>query len=277
VSNQFRREAILECLERQDSLSYREIAERFHTSSKTARRDVEELCRRGSVIKINGGVRRAERSSTLFETPLASRLMIQRAEKRALAECALRLIAPGQTVYLDGGTSCVELARCLADRAAHVTFISNSALICLELGRSSQNTIISIGGQYCADNFCFIGPIAEDIAHRFYVDIAIFSTKGFIPREGTYESFEPMFRIKQIFAGQCRQAVVLADHTKFGQRALCKVLGISQIHTVITDALTPIEHRDALLQAGRQVFTAPLEVPHHRSNSSSIGDIDHAA
>ncbi|MBN2578832.1 MAG: DeoR/GlpR transcriptional regulator [Pirellulales bacterium] len=253
-----RRDAILECLEHQESFSYHELAEKFQTSSMTIRRDVENLCNRGLAVKTTGGVRRGDQSSLLYEPPFASRLMNQRAEKRSIAQCALSLILPGQTIYLDAGTSCLEFARCLEKNSSNITVVSNSVLVCMELGRNRTHRVIGIGGQYTPDNLCFVGPTTEESARRFFVDIAFLSTKGILVHEGTFEPYEPMFLIKKIFAGQCRQVVVLADHTKFGQRSLCKVLDISEIHTVITDELTPVAERNLLEKHGRKVLVAPI-------------------
>jgi DeoR/GlpR family transcriptional regulator of sugar metabolism len=254
MDSESRREAIVDQLAHGGILSYQELAGIFQKSSMTIRRDVEELCRRGVAIKTLGGVRGADRSVSLYETPLASRLASQRAEKRAIARCAAGLLVPGQTIFLDGGTTCIELAKYLAIHGVDMTILSNSALVCMELGRSRQNKIVGIGGQYEPTNLCFVGPTAEDFAHRFFVDVAFFSTKGFLPEEGTFESFEPTFRIKQIVVGQCSQAVLLADHTKFGERSLCKVLDIGQIHTVVTDELTPAGQRAELERRQRRVL-----------------------
>jgi DeoR family transcriptional regulator, fructose operon transcriptional repressor len=258
VRAEIRQKAIVDCFEQREELSYRELAEMFNTSSMTIRRDVEELCRRGVAAKTIGGVRQVDRSSFLSESPLASRLAKQKAEKRAIARCAVGLIEPGQTIYLDGGTSSVELARRVASHCKNVTIVTNSALICMELGRSRQNSIIGIGGQYEPSNLCFVGPSTEDSARQYFVDLAFFSTKGLLAEEGTFESFEPTYRVKQIIARQCREVAVLADHTKFGERALCKVLDISQINTVVTDDRTPIEQRTALELGGRRVLVASL-------------------
>jgi DeoR/GlpR family transcriptional regulator of sugar metabolism len=251
-----RQKAIIECFEQHEVMSYRELAEMFQASSMTIRRDVDELCRQGLVAKTIGGVRQLDRSSILSESPLASRLAKQRSEKRAIARSCIELIKPGQTIYLDGGTSSVELARKVSTLCNNITIVTNSALVCMELGRSRQNTIIGMGGQYEPSNLCFVGPTTEDFARRFYVDIAFFSTKGILPDEGMFESFEPTYRIKQIIAQQCNQVVVMADHTKFGERALCKVLDISQINIIVTDEKTPLEQQLALQKDGRQVLVA---------------------
>jgi DeoR/GlpR family transcriptional regulator of sugar metabolism len=245
-------------------MSYHELAKMFQTSSMTIRRDVEELCRQGLAAKTIGGVRQLDRSSILSESPLASRLATQKTEKRAIARRCIELIEPGQTIYLDGGTSSIELARQVAAQCKNITIVTNSALICMELGRSRQNTIIGMGGQFEPSNLCFVGPTTEDFARRYFVDAAFFSTKGILPEEGIFESFEPTYRIKQIVSQQCHRVVVMADHTKFGERALCKVLDISRINTVVTDEKTPLDQRDALQQSGRQVLVAPLAVSEHQ-------------
>ena len=100
-----------------------------------------------------------------------------------------------------------------------------------------------------------VGPAAEESARRFFVDVAFLSTKGFLPEEGTFESAMATFRIKQIIAEQAGRVCLLVDHSKFGRRALCKVLDVAQIDEVITDAEAPADARAAL--AARSALVAP--------------------
>ena len=64
--------------------------------------------------------------------------------------------------------------------------------------------------------------------------------------------------IKQNVVGQCSQAILLADHTKFGERSLYKVLDIEQIHTVVTDELTPAGQLAELEQRHRRVLVVAV-------------------
>lgn len=235
-------QAILGRLDEAGECSYGELTDHLGVSTMTVRRRVAELAKTGAVIKTPGGVRSAATLSTLYETAIESRLKKNRQQKRAIASAAAKLIAGDETVFIDGSTTCLELARKLADHSG-LTVVTNSALMCLELGRSGKCRVIAVGGQYDPMSLSYGGPTAEDIAKRFFPDIAFFSTKGFIPEEGTFESSEPTLRIKQIVAAQCRKVVLLVDHTKFGERGLCKVLDTSQIHQVVTDAGAP---QDAL-------------------------------
>lgn len=256
VSPEDRLQLILDRLEKQGGCTYEELAGQFQVSTMTIRRDLYPLVEKGVVIKTVGGVQRAHAPSYLYETAVYSRLAAQRAEKRSIAKEAMKLITSQTTIFVDGSTTCLELARCMAKETKGLTIITNSALACMELGKSGDNTIVGIGGQYDTNSLCFVGPQAEDVVRKLYVDIAFVGTKAFQPDEGTFESSIPTFRIKQIVAEQCARLVLLADHTKMGQRALSKVLDISQIHTVVTDDLVRPEDMETLRSSVPEVVVA---------------------
>lgn len=251
-----RLQLILDRLEKQAVCTYEELAEHFHVSTMTIRRDLYPLVEKGVLIKTVGGVQRAHAPSYLYETAVYSRLAAQRAEKRAIAVAALKLITSQTTIFIDGSTTCLELARYIAKESKGLTIITNSALACMELGKSGDNTIVGIGGQYDNNSLCFVGPQAEDVVKNLFVDLAFVGTKAFLPAEGTFESSIPTFRIKQIVAAHCAKMVLLADHSKLGQRALSKVLDISQIHTVVTDDLARPEDFALLPKPGPNVIVA---------------------
>jgi DeoR/GlpR family transcriptional regulator of sugar metabolism len=251
-----RRQFIFDRLEQGGACSYEEMAESLGVSTMTIRRDLEKPILQGTVIKTIGGVQRAHAPSYLYETALHSRLAVHRDEKRAIARRALELVKPHSTLFVDGSTTCLELARLLAREKRGLTIVTNSALACVELGKSSENTIVGIGGHYDANSLSYVGPQAEDWAKTLFVDIAFVSTKAFLPSKGTFESSPPTFRIKQIIARQCVKLALLVDHSKFGQRALSKVLDVGQIHAVVTDDRVRRADLAALAKAGVTVFVA---------------------
>ncbi|MDB6167298.1 MAG: DeoR family transcriptional regulator [Verrucomicrobia bacterium] len=251
-----RRQLILDRLEQAGACSYDELALAGRVSTMTVRRDLEEMIRQGRAIKTIGGVQRAHAPSYLYETDLHSRLGVQREAKRAIARTALDLVRGRPTLFLDGSTTCLELARLLAAGRKGLTVVTNSVLVCMELGKGGDNTVAGIGGHYDANSLCFVGPQAEDWAKTLFVDMAFVSTKGFIPAKGTFESSLPNFRIKQIIARQCVELVLLVDHSKFGQRALSKVLEPDQIHTVVTDDKVRRADLNTLEKAGCKVHVA---------------------
>ncbi len=261
---------ILDVLDRQGTASYEALAELLQVSTMTVRRACEELARLGKIIKTIGGIQQAHAPAYLYENTVRERIATNRAEKRAIAAKAFDLIPNNQTIFIDGGTTNLALAKLIADRRAGLTILTNSALTCLELSKG-QNTIIGIGGEYDPVTLSFVGPQAEEMAKSFFVDQAFLTTKGFIPADGTYESAVATFRIKQIVAERAVETVLLVDHTKFGHRALSKVLDISQIQQVVTDEGTPKSDLASLGRAGIDVKVAALaevESPQHAAQAN---------
>lgn len=252
-----RRQFVQDRLEQAGACTYEELAAALGVSTMTVRRDLEGLVAQGRAIRTVGGVQRAHAPSYLYETELHARLGVQREAKRAIARAALDLIQGHPTVFLDGSTTCLELARLLAKERRGLTIVTNSVLACLELGQGGDHSIAGLGGHYDPPSLCYVGPQAEDWAKTLFVDLAFVSTKGFVPGRGTFESSLPNFRVKQIIARQCVELVLLVDHTKFGQRALSKVLDISQIHRVVTDRAPRRADQAALEKAGCKVLVAP--------------------
>jgi DeoR/GlpR family transcriptional regulator of sugar metabolism len=237
--NQYQRQnAILEHLDAAGACSYQDLARLLRVSEMTIRRDVDKLVRRGGVIKTLGGVQTARGPKHFYESAVQQRLAVHQLEKEQIAREAVQQVKPQQTIFLDGSTTCLVLARALAKRLRGLTVVTHSALVCLEFGRTTDSTILCLGGQFDPSSACCVGPTTEEGARRFFPDTAFLSTKGFLPEEGTFESAIATFRIKQIIAEQAARVVLLVDHSKFGQRALCKVLDIGQIDEVITDAGT---------------------------------------
>ena len=230
-----RHQAIVQLIEDQGVCSYQELEKHLNVSNMTIRRDVDQLAANKSVIKTLGGIQKANAPENFYESSLISRLSVNKKEKRAITQEAMKLIEPGQSIYLDGSSTSIELAKRLALEACDVTIVTNSLLVYTELTKGKNNIINCIGGQHDPVSFCLTGPRTEDEARRYHIDMAFLSTKGFPPDHGMFESSAPTYRIKQIMAQQSSKVVLMVDHTKFNQRALFNVLSVEQIDTVITD------------------------------------------
>lgn len=259
MSPEERQKTIYDHLTHRGACTYEELAEKLEVSCMTVRRDVDKMAAKGKVIKTIGGVQNSTAPSEFYEYDLKSRLSKNIKEKQAIAKRALDYIQKAKTIFLDGSTTCIELAKLLGSTTENLTIITNSLITCRELGRNKNNTIVLIGGRYDPQSYCFTGTDSENQVKQFYVDKVFVSTRGFLPQEGTYEALIGLFRIKQIMASRSDEVILLVDHSKFNQRALCKVFDISQIHTVITDSQAPQESIKMLEKAGRTILVASME------------------
>ncbi len=254
-----RDQQILDYLEEKGVCTYKVLQELLGVSSMTVRRDVYRLAEKDQIIRIIGGAQqRSTASQFLQEASILARARLNRAEKKAIAKQAMaKIVKPEQTLFIDGSSTCIELARLIAASEFAITVITHSALIALKLSHSTKITVICLGGEYDAKSGCFGGRLTEENIRGYFVDVAFVSTKAFIPDEGAFESVIATLRVKQLVAEHCGKLVLLADHTKFGQRALCKVVGKDSIHVVITDSKAPPAAIKSLRENGCEVIVAP--------------------
>jgi DeoR/GlpR family transcriptional regulator of sugar metabolism len=122
-----RLDSIVEMLKINTSASIEEIAETFHVSQMTVRRDLQKLAEAGQVIRIPGGARiehwrGAERS--FFE-----RLQKMSHAKRSIGAAAATLVRDGESVVLDSGTTTLYVARELRARRNVVVFTFSLAVL----------------------------------------------------------------------------------------------------------------------------------------------------
>ena len=104
-----RRREITESLRSSGSVTVAEVETRFSVSPVTARRDLDELERRGVLRRTHGGG--VLPTTSAHEDSFARRLKVAAEPKRRLAEEAVALMAPGETVYLDSSTTSYFVAR----------------------------------------------------------------------------------------------------------------------------------------------------------------------
>ena len=101
-----RLEEMLKYIETNGSVSLDELCEVFQISKNTARRDIDEVLKTGTIKKIYGGV--SFITPEIKEPPRTSyslRSADNMAEKRAIARLAAEQIEDGDSIFVDAGTT----------------------------------------------------------------------------------------------------------------------------------------------------------------------------
>lgn len=235
-----RQQHLLDYVRQKGLASYEEMAELFKVSTFTIRRDVDYLSRGRLVARVKGGAQRIETPGQFSEAHLPSRMQINLAAKEKIAQKAVEFISPGETIFLDGSSTIACLARVMARVCRNITVVTNSILVALELSEAPDIRLIGLGGIFDRETFSYVGFDPEapaEALEAFYVDKAFFSCTGFVPEEGTYENAAFNRTTKRLVAQRAKKVFCLIDSSKFGHRALARVLDIGQINTVITEKL----------------------------------------
>jgi DeoR/GlpR family transcriptional regulator of sugar metabolism len=244
-----RRSKIQEILIYKNSVSIAELVEQFGTSEMTIRRDLDELEARGVCQRIHGGamsLRVMEYRSSVYP-PFALREQAQAAEKIAIAHAAASLIKPGDTIAIDSGTTAAYLAFVLRDFNA-ITVISNSLQVLAQLYDVTGIHLVSPGGTLSLEgmnagggDLSFVGPVANTTLCSFRPNLAFISASGISITDGLSNVGLFQAEIKRTLIDISERAILIADHTKFGQASGVIVSSLERLDRVITDSQAPAQ------------------------------------
>jgi DeoR family fructose operon transcriptional repressor len=247
-----RRRRIVGILTSDDRAEVSDLATRLGVSESTIRRDLQLLSESGVVERTHGGVIAPRR----FEPSFRQKETENRGAKRAIARAAAELVEAGHTVFLDSGTTTLELARELHSRT-DITIASNSVPIAVEL--ANRVRLILTGGTVKESTLALVGPMAERSIEQMHVDIAFIGMNGVSSAAGftTPTLEEAATKARMIRAG--RVAVVLADSSKLGAVTFAHVARPDEVHLLITDDAASADEVEALRSAGLEVQIAREE------------------
>lgn len=208
-----------------------DLRRRLNVSLATVRRDLDQLEQSGAIRRVHGGAVSVE--SRLEEPLFDDKTSIAAREKLRIAEAALKFVAPGDTIYLDGGSTVLELARLLRERT-NVTVVTNSLRAAHELaGRGPR--LILIGGELRRLSQTMVGPLTRCILQELHVDRAFMGTIGLALEEGLTTTDPSEAYTKELVMGQAGQVILLADSGKAGKVSFARAGQLEKVHVVVTD------------------------------------------
>jgi len=248
-----RQRAILELLRRDGRVLVVDLAKQFHTSQVTIRKDLEILHVQGRVHRTHGGALPA-RDGALEDPTLREKEKLHRKEKLQIAAAAARMVAEGQVVILDSGTTTTGIARALRN-FQNLTIITNAVNIAAELSGSTVEVILT-GGNLRKNSFSLVGPIAEETLHRLHADILFLGVDGFDVQYGLSTPNLLEAKVNRAMIEISKTAVAVCDSSKFGKRSLSLIAPPTSLQHVITDSGIPKADLSALKKSGIEVTVA---------------------
>ncbi|MGP3918175.1 DeoR/GlpR family DNA-binding transcription regulator [Nonomuraea sp. 10N515B] len=237
---------IMNALRAQDSVSVAELAAEHGVSEMTIRRDLDELAQQGVVRRVRGGA-----LSLLLrgeEPPFGVREREAVEAKRRIGAEAAALIADGEAVVLDGGTTALDVARALADRRLTVLPLALQAVSLL--AAAPRVRLVLPGGEVRKGELNVMGPLTESSIKALRFDTAVIGCCGLSAEHGLTAHDLPEVAVKQAAIAAARRVIVVCDSGKFSRTAFGAVCPISRLDVVVTDSGIPREQRDALVAAG---------------------------
>jgi DeoR/GlpR family transcriptional regulator of sugar metabolism len=227
-----RRRALLDTLQRDGEVHVRQLAAELSCSEMTVRRDLDVLEHDGVVRRVHCGAIRVQLRRD--ELPYAARVLEAIEAKQRIGRAVAALIADGETVILDGGTTTLEVARALRGRP--VTVLPLGLRILLELADDDAVSLICPGGDVRPGELVVTGDLAEVAFERLRFDTLVLGCCGLDEHEGVTTHMPADARVKRAALRSARRTIVASDATKIGLVTFGHVCSLAAAERLVTDA-----------------------------------------
>lgn len=253
LSVEDRRRQVVEALSEQGFMALIDLAQRFGVSESTLRRDLELLDEQGIIKRTRGGAVYVKDGS-MQPLAFADREATAAAEKARIARAVAELVGSEQSLIINGGTTCFQVARALVGRRLSV--VTNSVPIAAVLMAEQETEVTLVGGYLYPRTGVALGGSAVKMLGELHADILIFSCAG-VADGWAYNANQMMVEVEQRMMSIAGQRILAVDHNKLGKRAPARLCRLDEVDIVVTDAAADAEQVAALREGGaRRVVVA---------------------
>lgn len=245
-----RKQFLAEKLGRDGRLVARALSIELDVSEDTIRRDLRDMARDGLLQRVHGGALPASPATG----NLAARGAIAQDDKQAIGLAAARLIQPGQMVFVDGGTTAVQLVRQLAPDL-RATIVTHSPVIACELLPFENIDVIVLGGRLMRHSMVALGAATVEAIGRLRADLYFMGVCSLHPSGLSTGDFEEAC-VKRALCQAAAETVVLASSEKLATAAPFQVVGLDEIDGIVALASTAPDLLAPYRERGLTIYPA---------------------
>lgn len=246
-----RRHSILALLSEVGEVSVDNLAQRFHTSEVTIRKDLAALESNGLLLRRYGGAVPVPRE--MIEEPVHKVSV----HKQAIAQAAVKLIREHARIILDSGSTTAAMIPQLG-RQPGLVVMTNSLQVATSLRELEHEPVLLMtGGTWDPHSESFQGQVAEQVLRSYDFDQLFIGADGIDLARGT-TTFNELLGLSRVMAQVSREVIVLAESDKIGRRIPNLELPWSSVHVLITDDRLAPEARDHIRGLGVTLICAPV-------------------
>lgn len=205
-------------------------------SESTIRRIFIKLQKEGEADRIFGGIKAVSEEGRYRYKEIAVQNV---AEKKEIGTAASRLVRDGEFLYLDSGTTTLEMSRALSKRLKkqevnNLTVITNSVKNVDILAPFCD--VILVGGKYSKDRKDVSGNLSESFLAQFRLDKSFLGTDGFTFSEGFTSTSVNVSLLSRKASAQAEKTYVLMDSSKIGKHSFGISCKLENINGVVIDS-----------------------------------------
>lgn len=214
-----------------EHVSMEELCKVFDISINTARLDVAELCAKGSIKKVYGGVTSMKENALI---PFEERKMTNSDLKRGICECAAGIVEDGDIIFIDSGSTTMYIPDFLRDKK-NVTIITHNLNAIVRGIQFTDLEIYSLPGTLDRRTNSFVTADTAKTIARFNIKKAFIAAAG-VSENGDISNSSPLeFEVKKAVLSHSAKKYLLVDSSKYGRSSLLNYAKIQDVNGVFTD------------------------------------------
>ena len=249
-----RRELLLGRLRRDGRVIAKDLAAELGMSEDSVRRDLREMAAAGLCQRVYGGAVPASPAVADY----ATRRGVAVDSKARVAAAAARLVEPGSTVILDGGTTALAVAAVLP-RDLDATIVTHSPTVAAALVDHPSVEVYVLGGRLFKHSAVACGAAAVEAADAVQADLFLLGVTGVHPDSGLTTGDADEAAMKRALSRRAADTYVLASSEKIGAASPFTVLPLTAVAGVVTDAPPEDEVVARLVRMGVAIVAAAVD------------------
>lgn len=225
-----RRKRILEEFEKTEIVYLEELVEALKDFSiSTIRRDLRTLVDEGEIVLLRGGAAKLKVGSV--DMSVQTKQFLNLGKKDKIAKLAASLVNDGEVIYIDSGTTTLNMMKYLKDK--QITVVTSNTQVLNELA-DTKITCIILGGEISRNLASVVGPITDELISNMFFDKSFLGASGYSLNSGinTPDAREANKKIK--VKNNSTETYALLDSSKYNKVTFCKAFEISEC-IIITD------------------------------------------
>lgn len=252
-----RQNEILSLLDQENKIYVADLGQKFNVSEVTIRKDLKELEERGLLKRVHGGAEKVRHERVAVESTMSELMVLNIAEKQAIARKALSFVEDGDALLLDASTTTRQLALILVDSdIKNLTIITPSLEIAHDLCVRDDYQTILIGGIVRPSLGTCMGPLAINMLKGLHADKAFIGVNGIDPIVGLTTQHILECEVKRTIIESSTRSFVLADSSKFNAVALGVVAPVTSVDYIISNAKLSPSLKTRIEECGVEVIVA---------------------
>ena len=242
-----RLEGIAELLDKRGRLGLAQLGTYFpEVSQMTLRRDLLQLEQAGRIIRVRGGAMSVKEVQKVSSEPYAKKTAMHTDAKIKIAQKAASLIEENSSLFMDGGTTSLCLAKELPDINIHV--FTNGLAVAIELAQKKNLDVTVLGGQVLKDNLSTASPVAKDYFENTNFELAIISASAFTPENGFSCGSMVEADLLKMTRKKAKTVYMMLDSSKIGKIMPHTFAHLEDINVLITDDEFPADLKEQFPQ-----------------------------